>query len=152
MDKNHIFFKSEYGFRENCSTQHATLDIQNKIQNNIYFHEVFSLNSNKAFDTVDHQILLHKLYNLFYYYGIRGSNNKCLVVIILILSGRTQLTQIGSTAFSKENVVCGVPQGSMFMTSIAPLKSLIFTCLVMTLKLGTCGERSINQSRNSHHL
>ena len=65
------------------------------------------------------------------------------------------------TAFSKENVVCDVPQGSalspllffnsMFMTSIAPLKSLIFTCLLMTLKLDICGERSINQSRNSHH-
>lgn len=39
----------------------------------------------------------------------------------IILSRRTQLTQIGSTAFSKENVVCGVPQGS----ALSPLLFLI---------------------------
>ena len=35
INKNDIFFTSQYGFRENCSTQHAILDILNKIQNNI---------------------------------------------------------------------------------------------------------------------
>ena len=35
INRNDIFFTSQYGFRENCSTQHAILDILNKIQNNI---------------------------------------------------------------------------------------------------------------------
>ena len=32
IDKDDIFSKSQYGFRENCSTQHALIDIVNKIQ------------------------------------------------------------------------------------------------------------------------
>jgi len=34
INKTDMFFISQYGFRENCSTQHAILDILNKIQNN----------------------------------------------------------------------------------------------------------------------
>ena len=32
IDKDDIFFKSQYGFRKNCSTQHALIDIVNKIK------------------------------------------------------------------------------------------------------------------------
>ena len=60
----------------------------------------------KAFDTVDHDILLDKLYR----YGIRG--------IILdwfssYLKGRSQVTQIGEHVSPKELNPCGVPQGSV---------------------------------------
>ena len=34
IDKYDILSKSQYGFRENCSTQHALIDIVNKIQLN----------------------------------------------------------------------------------------------------------------------
>ena len=74
INKNDIFFTSQYGFRENCSTQHAILDILSKIQNNIdkrlYSCGIF-IDLKKAFDTVDHSILLHKLHH----YGIRGIIN-----------------------------------------------------------------------------
>ena len=36
IEKKHILFKSQYGFRENFSTQHAILDIVSKIQSNVY--------------------------------------------------------------------------------------------------------------------
>ena len=35
LDKNDILFKSQYGFREKHSTQHAVVDIVNIIQNNM---------------------------------------------------------------------------------------------------------------------
>ena len=56
----------------------------------------------KAFDTVDHKILLDKLN----YYGFRG------IVIqwfFSYLATRTQITEIHSYISDKQNVSCGVP-------------------------------------------
>ena len=64
----------QYGFRDRYSTQHAFIDIVNNIQNNmeekLFSCEIF-LDLKKAFDTVDHSILLHKLDH----YGVRGIVN-----------------------------------------------------------------------------
>ena len=119
IDMNDIFFNSQYGFRENHSTQHAILDILSKIQNNmdkgLYSCGIF-IDLKKAFDTVDHTILLYKLHH----YGFRGIINNWFASY---LSGRTQSTQIGSSAVSrKERIVCGVPQGSV----LGPLLFLIY--------------------------
>ena len=69
----------------------------------------------KAFDTVDHSILLHKLNH----YGIRGVVNDWF---LSYLSGRVQTTQIGSYISQKEKTLCGVPQGSV----LGPLLFLIY--------------------------
>ena len=69
-----ILVLSQYGFREKHSTHHATLGIINTIQNNmdnkLYTCGIF-IDLKKAFDTVNHEILLQKLYH----YGIRGIVN-----------------------------------------------------------------------------
>ena len=112
-----IYFTSQYGYRENCSTQHAIRDILNKIQNNyigLYSCGIF-IDLKKAFDTVDHSILLHKLYH----YEIRGIINDWFSSY---LSVRMQSTQIGSIVSSKERTVCGVAQGSV----LGPLLFLIY--------------------------
>jgi len=69
----------------------------------------------KAFDTVNHKILLRKLDH----YGIRGIANDWFSSY---LSHRTQTTQINSKISSKEQILCGVPQGSV----LDPLLFLIY--------------------------
>ena len=60
----------------------------------------------KAFDTIDHTILLHKLNH----YGIRGIVNQW---VCSYLTHRKQYVQIKGTKSSLEGILCGVPQGSI---------------------------------------
>ena len=115
---NGLFYESQYGFREKHSTQHALIDIVNRIQNNMdkgMFSTGVFIDLKKAFDTVDHEILLDKLYR----YGIRGI---VLEWFSSYLKGRSQVTQIGEHASPKELNPCGVPQGSV----LGPLLFLIY--------------------------
>ena len=61
IEKYNLIYSFQYGFRKGRSTQHAILDIVNAIQANmnqgLHSCGVF-INLNKAFDTIDHNILL----------------------------------------------------------------------------------------------
>ena len=69
----------------------------------------------KAFDTVDHSILVKKLEKM----GIRG---KLLKWIENYLFGRVQKTICNNKLSNRSNVICGVPQGSI----LGPLLFLVY--------------------------
>ena len=118
IEKQSLLHSSQYGFRQTHSTQHAILDMVETIQTNMD-KKLFScgvfIDLRKAFDTVNHNILLDKLN----YYGFRGIDNQWLSSY---LSNRTQTTEIGSQISSKLNINCGVPQGSL----LSPLLFLLY--------------------------
>ena len=127
--QHNMLSPSQYGFRKTFSTQHAILDIVSTIQTNMD-QRLFScgvfIDLKKAFDTVDHKILPHKLDH----YGFRGVINKWFSSY---LQGRTQTTQIDSYISARNDITCGVPQGSVLGTTTKNvLKSLSSFCLLTT--------------------
>ena len=71
LQGNNILFQNQFGFRKNNSTSFALIEITEKIKQTIddkkYGCGIF-IDLHKAFDTVNHEILLTKLEH----YGIRG--------------------------------------------------------------------------------
>ena len=73
----------------------------------------------RAFDTVHHKILISKLEN----YGIRGKNE---LWFISYLTNRTQLIKYNNLNNSFQKIICGVPQGSVVLSTIGSLLFLIY--------------------------
>ena len=115
LNKYDIFYQKQYGFRDQRSTEHAILDIVNKIQEymdkGMFSCRVF-IDLQKAFDTVNHHILLQKLSH----YGVRGILNDRFHSYLI---GRIQTTQIRSH-FSKKEKTIWRPAGLGPRTFIIP--------------------------------
>ena len=109
LNKHNIIHEQQYGFRENKSTELALTQISNELSQNTqngYFTCSVFVDLAKAFDTVDHSILLSKLQN----YGIRGTPFQLLSSY---LHDRNQKTIINNKHSNTEKITCGVPQGSI---------------------------------------
>ena len=118
LEKFSILHNNQFGFRSKRSTTHAFLLLTDKIQrsidNDIYSCGIF-LDLCKAFDIVDHRIMLNKLE----YYGIRGVANDWFASD---LSNRRQFVSFFGTNSDYQTVTCGVPQGSV----LGPLLFLLY--------------------------
>ena len=118
LDSFKCLYELQFGFRSNTSTNHALISITETIREAIasgsFACGVF-IDLQKAFDTVDHSILLSKLYH----YGIRGASYQWFKSY---LSDRKQFVSINGFNSSPLSVKCGVPQGSI----LGPLIFLIY--------------------------
>ena len=106
---NHnILTNEQFGFRVKHSTSHVICDIINKLKNfcdTKKFTCLILLHLSKAFDTVNHKILLSKLEK----YGVRGNSLK---LPNDYLTNRKQVVHVNNTYSDQQSIVCGVPQGS----------------------------------------
>jgi hypothetical protein len=113
-----LLHDKQFGFRKGHSTSHAlnySVDHINKsLQKGEHVLGIF-IDLSKAFDTIDHGILISKLES----YGVRGSANS---LIKSYLSERTQYVSTLGESSEHKHIEFGVPQGSC----LGPLLFLIY--------------------------
>ena len=118
LEYHNILFKNQFGFRKKCSTAHSLIEITEKIKESIdsgKFGCGIFIDLKKAFDTVNHKILLQKLEH----YGIRGTILKWFESY---LTDRKQYVFYNGVSSDMKAISCGVPQGSV----LGPLLFLIY--------------------------
>lgn len=118
MLKSNLLYKSQYGFLPGHSTELAALELVDHIITKMDNNEVpinIYLDLSKAFDTLNHEILLYKLN----YYGIRGNS---LALMKSYLQNRKQYVVYKEVNSQSKIVRTGVPQGSI----LGPLLFLIY--------------------------
>ena len=110
--------QTQYGFRESHSTEHAVLELTNRILNDLdigHCPMAIFIDLSKAFDTLDHHILLEKLHS----YGV---NNLSYNWFKSYLQDRPYYVDFDNINSDRNVISLGVPQGSI----LGPLLFLIY--------------------------
>ena len=120
-DKN-ILYEFQSGFRASYSTDTCLINLQDGIRIDISqgkYAGMVLMDLQKAFDTVDHDILLEKLDSMGF------DNHKWFESY---LKGRKQMVVANDVSSETGTVTCGVPQGSI-------LGPLLFLCYVNNMPI-----------------
>ena len=118
LNDSKLLFDNQYVFRSMHSTEYAALELIDRIITQMDNNELpinIYLDLSKAFDTIDHSIVINKLE----YYGIKESH---LRLLHSYLSNRKQYTEINNTKSNILPITTGVSQGSI----LGPLLFIIY--------------------------
>ena len=118
LEIHKVLYSLQFGFQENHSIDHALVSLTEAVRNtldNKRFGCGIFIDLQKAFDRVNHRILLSKLEH----YGIRGCT---LEWFRSYLSDRKQYVFVNGSSSNLLSITCGVPQGSV----LGPLLFLIY--------------------------
>ena len=118
LDENEILTTRQFGFRKSHSTEYAAVNLYDHFLSRMDKKEstcAIFLDLAKAFDSVNHNILLAKLYK----YNIRGPT---LSLFRSYLSNRWQYVKINDTKSEMKPIDIGIPQGSI----LGPLLFLLY--------------------------
>ena len=121
LDINNLIYSLQFGFQPKYSTNHALINLTESIRQSLdegSFGCGIFVDLQKAFHTVHHKILLHKLK----YYGIQGWYNDWLKSY---LSDRKQFVSINGYNSDLMPVDCGVLQGSVVWPLLFSFISMI---------------------------
>ena len=118
LELHNVLFDNQFGFRKNNSTSYALMEITEKIKESIdngkYGCGIY-IDLRKAFDTVNHNILIKKLEH----YGVCGI---LLEWFKSYLNERKQFVFMNGESSDLKYILCGVPQGSV----LGPLLFLLY--------------------------
>ena len=125
LTSHNILYRHQYGFRPKHSTIHPIIRLLNQCaeannEETPEFTLAILCDLSKAFDVINHEILLQKLNR----YGIRGIVNDWFRNY---LSNRKQFVNFQENQSTLLNIICGVPQGSI----LGPLLYLLYVNDIM---------------------
>ena len=119
LDKFNLLTDNQFGFRAQHATSHAMIKLYDEalsgLDNKSCKTGSVLLDISKAFDCVDHEILLHKLQH----YGIRGNVCKWFESF---LTNRTHYVEINGIKSDSYTPDIGIPQGSV----LGPILFIIY--------------------------
>lgn len=127
LNKYKIISDRQFGFRQKLSTEDALLEFLTPIYeetNNGKKVAALFVDICKAFDTVNHSLLLLKMENI----GIRGV---ALSLFESYLKNRSQTVKIGQSFSEFRNISVGVPQGSV----LGPILFLLYLGTIFKIQL-----------------
>ena len=153
LDNNNSFNKNQHGFRKGRSCLTQLLAHHDNILNLLeqgYNVDVVYLDFAKAFDKVDHNILLHKLKNL-------GINGKTLRWIQNFLQDRVQRVVVNGMLSTPHQVISGVPQGSvlgplLFLVLIGDIDDAVLHSLIASFADDTRATKGIKTELDAAEL